>query len=78
MSVKTASPRMKTVLAIVAAAVGLVCLFVIGFQLFGSTKAENSSVIVYQKDSHYVIRINNKETVVEDDAYIVISISPFL
>ena len=66
MSVKNVSPRMKTVLAIAAAAVGLICLFVIGFQLFGSTKAENNSVIVYQKDSQYVIRINNKEMVVED------------
>lgn len=66
MSVKTASPRIKTVLAIVAAAVLLACLFVIGFQIFGSTKPENNSVIVYQKDSQYVIRINNKETAVED------------
>lgn len=66
LSVKTASPRMKTVLAIAASAVLLICLFVIGFQIFGSTKAENNSMIVYQKDSHYVIRINNKETVVED------------
>ena len=64
--VKKVSPKLRTVLAVIAAAVALICLFAVGIQLFGSTKAENSSVIVYRKDSKNVIRINNKETVVDD------------
>ena len=68
LAVKKISPKLKTVLAIVAASVALLCLVIIGGKLLGSSKAENSSVVVYQREAKNIIRIDDKEIEVEDSS----------
>lgn len=58
--------RIKTVLVGAAALVALVCAVVVITQLFGSSKAENSSIIVYRKNNESIVRIGSYEMTLPD------------
>lgn len=58
--------NIKTVLVCAAALVALVCAVVVIAQVFGNSKAENSSIVVYKKNSESIIRIGREELTVPD------------
>ncbi len=62
---KNMSPKTKTLIAIAAILVFVLCSVVILGIIAGKNNPENSKIIVYKKDNTDIIRINDKELVVE-------------
>lgn len=58
--------KIRKALVISAVVVSVIAVLVVAFQLIGSLKAENSSIIVYRKGSETVVRIDDTEKYISD------------